>query len=73
MTYSVEVTATVRVRQLPSGWWHIRGRGPCNWSQPPIWPCSESVLREHAFPQASEKFFSDALKIALDSNKEVTP
>jgi len=52
---------TITITQLPSGYWHIRGRGPCNWAQPPHWPCSEEVLRAHAFPQASEEFFADAL------------
>lgn len=51
---------TISAKRLASGYWHIRGDGPCNWAQPPTWPCSESVLREHAFPEASEAFIRAA-------------
>jgi hypothetical protein len=43
-------------RRLSSGYWHLRSEGPCNWAQPPRWPCDEKTLREHAFPEASESF-----------------
>lgn len=56
-----EIPTAVIVKRLASGWWHIRGNGPCNWAQPPIWPCDEETLRAHAFPQASEKFLKAAL------------
>jgi len=52
----------IEVRRLPSGYYHVRGRGPCNWSQPPVWPCSDETLRLHAFPQASEAFIQTALR-----------
>jgi hypothetical protein len=52
----------VKVRQLPSGYYHVRGSGPCNWAQPPAWPCDERTLREHAFPEASEKFIRAAMR-----------
>jgi hypothetical protein len=52
----------IEISRMSTGWWHIRGVGPCNWSQPPCWPCSEAVLRAHAFPQASDEFIKDALK-----------
>lgn len=51
----------ITVKRLPSGYWHIHGDGPCEWSQPPFWPCSEEMLREHAFPEASEAFIRSAL------------
>jgi hypothetical protein len=51
------------IKQLPSGYWHIRGEGPCEWSQPPHWPCDEQTLREHAFPEASERFFSACMSM----------
>lgn len=54
----------VTVKRLSSGFFHIRGRGPCNWSQPPHWPCSEAELRAHAFPEASEEFFLEALRMS---------
>lgn len=51
------------VTKLPSGFYHVRGHGPCNWAQPPNWPCSENDLREYAFPQASEEFFQSAMRL----------
>jgi len=52
----------VTIRRLSSGYYHVRGSGPCEWAQPPHWPCSEAVLREHAFPEASERFIRTALR-----------
>lgn len=51
----------ITIKHLDSGWWHIKGDGPCNWSQPPYWPCSEETLREYMFPQASDEFIYDAM------------
>lgn len=52
------------IKQLSSGYWHIRGNGPCEWAQPPQWPCDEQTLREHAFQEASESFIRAALGAA---------
>jgi len=52
------------IKQLDSGYWHIRGDGPCNWTQPKQWPCSEDEVRRSAFPQASEAFL---LAVLLES------
>jgi len=38
----------------------IVGRGPCEWAQPPSWPCDEKTLRDRASQQASELFFREA-------------
>lgn len=57
------------IRRLDSGWWHVRGRGPCNWTQPPVWPASEEQIREHAFPQASEEFLRAALAESIRSTE----
>lgn len=54
---------SIKVKRLSSGWWHLRGNGPCNWAQPPYWPCSEDVLRASAFAQASESFIRAAMKL----------
>ncbi len=51
----------ITVKRLESGYWHIRGVGPCNWSQPPHWPCTQQALREHAHPGASDAFIAEAL------------
>ena len=66
MTAANRITA----RQLPSGYWHVRGRGPCNYSQPPHWPCDEQTLRANAHPEASDEFLRTAIDAALG---EVTP
>ena len=50
----------ISIEQLSSGYWHIRGVGPCNWSQPESWPCTKAELWEHAFPEASSEFIDAA-------------
>lgn len=52
----------ISVKRLESGYYRIRGVGPCNWSQPPYWPCSEDVLRQHAMPEASDEFVRAAAR-----------
>jgi hypothetical protein len=54
----------LKVTRLSSGYWHIRGQGPCNWAQPPHWPCDEEMLRSHAFSEASEEFIRAAVTLA---------
>lgn len=44
------------VRRLSSGYWHIRGIGPCNWAQVPSWPCSDAELEAGFFAEAGESF-----------------
>ena len=50
----------IKAKQLESGYWHVRGNGPCEWAQPPHYPCDEETLRAHAFPEASEEFIREA-------------
>jgi hypothetical protein len=52
----------ITANRLESGYWVISGRGPCEWSQPPSWPCDEATLRAHAFPQASELFIRETMR-----------
>ena len=52
----------ITFERLSSGYWHIRGGGPCEWAQPPCLPCSEETLRAHAFPQASDYFIRETLR-----------
>ena len=54
----------ITAKQLDSGYWHIRGDGPCNWAQPPWWPCNEETLREHIFPEASDDFVRECMDYA---------
>jgi hypothetical protein len=56
----------IQIKRLPSGHYHIRGRGPCNWTQPPVWPADEQAIRDHAFPQASETFLRAVVDRARD-------
>ncbi len=46
----------ININKLQSGYFYISGNGPCNWTQPPCWPCTEDAIRDHAFPEASESF-----------------
>jgi len=52
----------IHVKWLASGYYLVRGTGPCEWVQVPAWPCEEATLREHAFPEASESFIREALR-----------
>ena len=56
------------IHRLDSGYWMIHGYGPCEWTQPPTWPCSEEEIRTHAFPEASEVF----LRAAADEARKIT-
>ena len=60
----------VEVSRLANGWWHVRGHGPCNWAQPPEWPCDETTLRRHAFPEASEPFIRAALALSESERRQ---
>lgn len=53
----------ITVKRLSSGYFHIRGVGPCNWAQPPAYPCDEETFRAHAFEEAGEAFISAALAL----------
>jgi len=55
---------TIGIKQLSSGYWLLRGQGPCEWAQPPRWPCDEKTLRNHAFPETSEDFIQECLRLA---------
>ncbi len=63
----------IRARKLSSGYWHVRGTGPCNWSQPPYWPCDDKTLRKHAFPEAGECFLLEAISTAREQLAEHWP
>jgi hypothetical protein len=60
------VDNAITITMLDSGYYHIRGRGPCNWSQPPHWPCDRETFRAFAFPEASEQFVDEAMRMADD-------
>jgi hypothetical protein len=63
----------IEVKRLSSGYFYIRGDGPCNWAQPPTWPCSEETLRAHAFPEASEEFIVSAMLAGLRTVARLEP
>ena len=55
----------ITVKRLQSGYWHIKGKGPCNYSQPPYWPCDYQMLERFAHPEASERFLHQAEEVAM--------
>ncbi|MCU0613380.1 MAG: hypothetical protein MUE60_16550 [Candidatus Eisenbacteria bacterium] len=60
--------AQITIRQLESGYYHIRGRGPCNYAQV---PSLESDPAEYSHPEASPKFLAlarQAVREARDAN-----
>lgn len=60
--------AVLTWKQLPTGYWHVRGLGPCNWTQPPDWPVADmEYLRLHAHPEVSEVF----IRVARDVAKQM--
>ena len=52
-------------RTLPSGYVLIRGRGPCNWAQPPRWPCTRDELSGSVFPEAGEEFIAELERLCI--------
>lgn len=54
----------IDIKPLSTGWWQLKGEGPENWAQVPHWPCSEDIIREHAFPGASKLFLRAASELA---------
>jgi hypothetical protein len=50
----------ITVKRLSSGYYFVGGDGPCNWAQPPSWPCDEATLRTHAHPGAGSAFLNKA-------------
>lgn len=48
------------IKRLPSGYYHIRGEGPCNWAQVQTLPCSEKDLIAWSF-QVNDDFISSAM------------
>ena len=59
----------ITMRRLESGYVHIRGVGPCNWAQPPRWPCTYAELDESFFPEASLEFRAE-LHRRLEADSE---
>jgi hypothetical protein len=54
----------ITVNPLSSGYFFVSGIGPCNYSQPPWWPCDYGILKQHAHPEASEGFLLAASNLA---------
>ena len=51
----------IMVKKLESGYYLVRGFGPCNFAQPPKWPCQDiEILRQAAHPEAGEMFLHEA-------------
>jgi len=60
---------TITIHELPSGYLHARGGGPCEWAQ---WPRWVELRDEHFFPQASDRFraaLTDHLRATTEGGK----
>lgn len=62
----------IKISELPSGYLHARGRGPCEWAQ---WPRWERVCDASFFDQASTKFRDALIRLecrilTIDSSSE---
>lgn len=57
----------IKVKKLSSGYYHIRGEGPCNWTQPPRFPCRKEMLEEYSFPEASKSFINSVVEYMKDN------
>lgn len=55
----------ISIKRLPTGWWHLRGKGPGNWVQLPAWPLNEELIRHYAFDEAGEPFLRAAVSVAI--------
>ena len=53
----------ITIRRLDSGYYHIRGEGPCNWSQPPCLTDWREDIRKHAHPEAGDEFIQAAIEV----------
>jgi len=60
----------ITVTRLSSGYFHVRGEGPCNWAQPATWPCGEQALRFASFQTPSDEFIKSALKAMVAAPEE---
>ena len=54
----------ITIEHTNTGYYHIRGVGPCNWCQLPMWPCDEATIRASAFPEAAEYFLREVIEEA---------
>ena len=52
----------IKIKRLPTGYFHIRGEGPGNWAQVKNWPCTEDELAAGNF-QGNEDFLNSVIKI----------
>ena len=65
MSYPFTAASEITLTKMDApGYVHIRGRGPCNWCQPPWWPATEEEIRAHAFPEASEEFLREVIDVS---------
>ena len=55
----------LKMSYLSSGYFHIRGQGPCQWVQVPRWPCDEATIRKGAFLEADEAFIQEVITWAI--------
>ena len=54
----------IQIKKLPSGYYHIRGHGLCNWAQVEKWPCTIEELKLGNF-QGGKDFIESVMKLSL--------
>jgi hypothetical protein len=60
------MTTPILIKQLSSGYWHIR-RGPNEWAQVPTWPPTEAELRTGLFDPGWNEPFRRAVMSMVES------
>ena len=60
----------ITVERLQSGFFNVRSRGPCNFTQVPWWPCDYSIIETYAHPEASKDFLLEVDKLAHELIRE---
>lgn len=56
----------VEIKTLSTGWYHLRGVGPCNWAQIPSLDCQ---VVDYAHPEASVAFVRAAQIAVIRARK----
>ena len=62
----------ITINRLSSGYWHIRGTGPCEWAQTAVLPTTFEAVRAAAFPEASDKFCREAARACEAAERPIS-
>ena len=59
----------IKIKRLPSGYYHIRGEGVCNWAQVERWPCTIEELEIGNFMRC-EEFIDSVMELSSAPKEE---